>query len=216
MATPRKSAETKKDAPKSAKQIHAERVQRNSLAEAEELAASEPTSASEWKAKLTGRKLKLPSGFTALVRNPGMGVFVEEGLIPNRLMNIVLEAVDENKPPSQRVLKDMATSPEHIADSMKLANNVLLRCVIMPRVSAVPTFTEADVVKGACDAADVGEPIPIGHPSRDDEKLYVDEVDLDDKMFIFQWVVGGTHDLTSFREQQSAAVADISASASVE
>lgn len=44
---------------------------------------------------------------------------------------------------------------------------------------------------------------------RDPEALYIDEVEMDDKMFIFGWAVGGTADLERFREESAAVLADV-------
>jgi hypothetical protein len=190
MATPRKATSTrKKSAPKSAAQIHRDRVTEKSQAEV----ASEPTSVEEWKARSAGRALLLPSGFTAMVRNPGLGMFVEKGMIPNSLMPIVMAALDEGKPPSKRMLKDMSRDPDAIADIAKLARDVTVACVIKPKIHPVPEDGD-----------------------RDNSLLYSDEVDLDDCMFIFQWVIGGTHDLNSFREEQESLVADLSGGSDME
>jgi len=49
-------------------------------------------------------------------------------------------------------------------------------------------------------------PIPENEQNRDPELLYVDEVLDDDKVFVFQWVTGGTRDLEQFRQEHQAAM----------
>lgn len=207
MATPRKTTtRTKKAAPRTAAQIH----QGRKTEKAVQAPDIEPTSVEQWKSRTRARGLKLPSGFTALVRNPGMTVFVERGLIPNGLMDIILGAINEQKPPSQRELKSMTKDPAKVAETIEFANSVAIECVVTPKVHPVPLWDDEHRQSGYCRKEEVGQPIPLGSPYRDDTMLFVDEVDLDDKMFILQWVVGGTHDLEQFREESVAAVADLS------
>lgn len=152
-------------------------------------ADQEVTDIGTWKsAGPQGTKLMLPSGNVCLCTNPGLQVFLEEGMIPNSLMAIVLESVNEGKgaPPSK--LKEVENDPDMLRDAIALANAVTLRCVLAPPIAPVPAE---------------GEP-------RDPDRLYVDELDLNDKMFVFQWVVGGTRDLERFREETSALVEDLS------
>src|SRR4051812_33582679 len=97
MAAPKKAAAARKRAPRTPKQIHQERVIEKVYEHAEEDAAElEITEVGEWKARSGkhARKLKLPSGFVALVRNPGMMFFLEHGLIPNGLIDFVTDAME--------------------------------------------------------------------------------------------------------------------------
>ena len=45
--------------------------------------------------------------------------------------------------------------------------------------------------------------------AKDDDLLYVDEVEDEDKMFIFQWTTGGTADIATFRQQASTSLAAV-------
>jgi hypothetical protein len=44
-------------------------------------------------------------------------------------------------------------------------------------------------------------PVPEDGAERDDEFVYIDQVDLEDKMFILNFAVGGTRDLERFRQE---------------
>lgn len=150
-------------------------------------ASGSPTPASTWKKKTVGGTLiSVPSGNTALVRAPGMQVFLEQGVIPNALMPIIKEAMQKGAAPNESDMGDMIADPDKLRDLVELANAVTVFCCIDPKVSHPPT-DEAGVV------------IPMGDPRRDEETLYIDEVDFNDKMYIFNFAVGGPADLDKFR-----------------
>lgn len=167
----------------------------------------EPTSVEGWKAKSTSLVLHVPSGNKALVRNPGIKAFVSAGILPNSLMPIVTEALARGKPPSASVFQDKVKDDPKMAEEMlESMDKVTLYCVIEPQVHPMPTWDLTDLAEDHCTAEMVGQEAP---QKKDPRRLYVDEVDLEDKLFIFQWAVGGTRDLERFREQYSAGVAAV-------
>lgn len=189
-ATAAKKAVAKKRAPRSAAQIHKTRVTDKRVEAALNAGADEEiTDVSAWKQRNDrgGRKLKLPSGFVCLARNPGMMWFVEQGLVPNSLLDFIMKAIEGDKP--KEVAKDVKKmiGDGQLATMMEFANLVCVHSVLKPKVHALPEDPE----------------------DRSEDLLYVDEVDLDDKMFIFNWVVGGTADLDRFHEEQGAAVQNL-------
>lgn len=156
--------------------------------------APEVTSAKAWKQKTsTGTPLVVPSGNTCLVRTPGMQVFIKQGLIPNSLMPIVQEAMNKGRAPKNMDF-DTDKNPELLNEMMDLMDAVTVYCVIEPKV----------------------EPAPASEDQRDEDTLYVDEVDFNDKMFIFQFAVGGTSDLAKFREELGEHMEAVSAGEDVE
>lgn len=155
-----------------------------------------PTSASAWKGKDTGSALELPSGNVALVRAPGMQVFVQKGFIPNSLLPIIQEAINKKKAPE---MDKVELTPETLAEMSELMDAVCVHCVIEPKVHSVPTPV-LDPESGS-----------MVEPDRSEDILYIDEVDLADKTFIFQFAVGGTRDLEQFRKGLEAGVGDLSA-----
>lgn len=132
------------------------------------------TSANQWK-KATAIELTLPSGNVALCRRPGLKAFIVSGKVPNTLMPMMKGALAGQKldPSKMEITEDM------VADMVQLLDIVVVDCVIEPNV----------------------RPVPVGGAERDPEELYIDEVDDEDKNFIFQWAVGGTADIEKFREQ---------------
>jgi hypothetical protein len=152
------------------------------------------TEAKDWKksGKTAPEDLPLPSGNVALVRRPGMQAFLTEGLIPNSLIAPMMASLEEKDPSKQNdalktIADEMLTNAEGINDMLSLVDAVTVACVVKPKVLAAPEDEE----------------------DRDPELLYVDEVDLDDKMFIFNFASGGTRDIERFRAGSATAVADL-------
>lgn len=155
------------------------------------------TPVQSWKAKVKGHAIQVPSGNVCLMRKVGLQVFMKQGIIPNSLMPIVQKAISQGKPPSNKDLEALSSNESLMDDMMELMDEVTLFCVIEPRVERVPRD-------------DQGAIIPIGDDRRSDNLLYVDEVDIEDKMFIFNVAVGGTSDLERFRQESAAHMEDVS------
>lgn len=130
--------------------------------------------------------LELPSGITLKVRNPGgMSAFMTNGTIPNSLMGIIQKSVTQGTTPApEEILPEGGVDAQFITELSTMLNNILVMCAVEPPV----------------------QPVPEDEADRDDELLYADEFPEEDKMFIFQWVSGGTKDLESFRGQYQANV----------
>lgn len=156
-------------------------------------AKSEVTDVQTWKKDKIGKPLDLPSGKTCLARTVSLHTFVAKGQVPNSLMPMITEALNEGKPPSAKELGNQVTA-QSLAEMLELADAVVMEAVIQPPLS----------------------PPPADNSERRDDVLYVDEVDMDDKMFIFQWAVEGTRDLERFRSEQTAGMAAISSGENVE
>lgn len=168
----------------------------------------EVTSMEAWlsPAEEEGVKLLLPSGKVCLARNPGMDLFIEQGMVPNRLLPLVQEAIREGRglPPKQ--VEEISEDLDGIADVVLFANRVLCHCVLEPEVEMPPVWTDEDRHNGLCHDRQVGAP---AKRKRQKGVLYADMVDLDDRLFILQWCVGGTKDLERFRQEQAAVVEDV-------
>jgi hypothetical protein len=156
---------------------------------------SRVTSAKDWKSSArTAVELPLPSGNVCMAINKGMKVFLENGTVPNSLMEMVQSAIDsaEKKPSSQQI-KDQAEDPNTLAAMITMMDKVVIDCVVEPVIMPIPTKED-----GSWDEA-----------AKDPDLLYVDDIELQDKMFIFQWTVGGTDDVAKFRAEFSTVMEDI-------
>lgn len=147
-------------------------------------AAKKVSSAKDFKKK-TQATLELPSGAVVKLRNPGgLRVFMRNGSIPNSLMPVVSESLASGKDMDMKSAADEVDN-DTIVEMMEMMDTVAIACFAEPRAYAPPE-DEAD---------------------RDDELLYTDEIADEDKMFVFQWMSGGTTDVEQFRAQQKSNVA---------
>jgi hypothetical protein len=156
-----------------------------------------PTAPGEWK-KSSGINvavpLEVPSGNTALVRTPGAQQFLKLGMVPNSLVSIMEKSAVKGEEPAIDELSSILKNPKELQDLFAFIDAVVIYCCVEPKV----------------------EPEPEATFIRDENVLYVDEVDMDDKMFIFQFSVGGTKDLERFRQQSEANMESLSARQDVE
>lgn len=153
----------------------------------------EVTTAKQWKNKTSsGAPLELPSGNMAQIRRISMQTYLKQGRIPNVLMAPVQKALQSGGDSlPEEDLKEVMQDPKALEQLFSMIDMVTCDAFVEPQVHPEPFIEDKDE-NGA----------PTRTPAeRNDELLYVDEVDLDDKMFVFQWMVGGTSDLEPFRNQ---------------
>lgn len=167
-------------------------------------ADGQPTSASAWKAQtVSGTLVTVPSGNTAMIRTPGMAVFLEAGVIPNSLLPLVQDLMTQpgkgkrTTEVTDEEAASMLDDPQKIQDIVLLADAVVVYCCLEPAVRAIPFDAE-------------GEKIPVGDPRRSNDVLYVDEVDFNDKMYIFAAATGGVAAFERFLQKQGADVGSVS------
>lgn len=169
------------------------------------------TETSEWKSSSQGVDLQVPSGKTCKVRRKPMDSFIRRGIIPNSLLPIVRAAI-KGEDMDKMEMGDL--DEQQVIDMFALYDAVVCDCVVAPKVYPIPHYTAKDAAEGRCSEEVVGKEIDI--EDRNQDFLYVDEVDQDDKVFIYNFVTGGTRDLESFRSEQAAAMERLRGSADVE
>lgn len=163
-----------------------------------ETEAPEVSTAEQWKsASAVGVALTVPSGQTALVKAPGgMQAFIVDGKIPNSLLPIVEQALKSGEAPDMTELKDKVLGEDGdltvLTEMMDFMDTIILETVLKPELHPVPKDGE-------------GNPLPASQ--RDANLLYIDDVDMEDRVFIFNYQVGGVKDVERFREQYEANVA---------
>jgi len=144
--------------------------------------------------KTKNEDLTLPSGEVCKVKRPGLEAFISRGLIPDPLMPFIMDQLNKAKgtPPGksevgEKDLSKLMKDPAKLAAMIDLVDAVLVDVVIEPTVL----------------------PVPENNEDRRDDVFYPDEVDLEDKMFIFAYAVGGTRDLERFRAESAGALAGV-------
>jgi hypothetical protein len=155
--------------------------------------------------KNKGQDLELPSGEVCRAKRPGMEQLLAEGVFSDTLMPMIQKSIDEAKGGHATIdidEKELLKDPKKMADIMSAYDKVVPLVVLEPRCAyhKRPAGTNSE-------GKQLWESIPDSE--RDDEVVYTDEVDIEDKVFIFQWASGGSPDLASFRRQLSEGVATL-------
>lgn len=147
------------------------------------------SSVKDIKARMGGI-MTLPSGLVVKARNPGgIQAFLASGTIPNTLMAIIQRALNTGEAVNEKqFLNDSGQiDPELMVAMEEMLNHLVVKVVVEPTVHAVPA----------------------SESQRSDELLYADEIPMDDKQFLFQWISGGTKDLETFRRRQQQGVDNV-------
>lgn len=152
--------------------------------------AARASSVSAFKKMKGGRPLELPSGLIMVCKRVELRSFLKQGDVPNPLMPIIDEALNKGKSLDVDKMiagKDGKVDLDMVDEMYNMVDNVICSISIEPKV----------------------HPVPEDEDDRDDELLYTDEVDDEDKMFLFQWSIGGTSDLERFRQEAAADLATL-------
>lgn len=151
--------------------------------------------------------LVVPSGETCSVIRPGVQGLIKAGVLDSldTLTGLVqIDYIDANDPKKlAAAVKALSTNKSSLTDGLELMDKVVAFVVREPVVHLDP--------KRPADAGRNWEPdeLPEG-------EIYASQIDLDDKSFIFGFVVGGTRDLESFRSQQRELVGRLSSGEDME
>lgn len=134
--------------------------------------------------------LTVPSGQTCLVRRPGVQGLIEAGVLNS--LDSLTAIVDEKH--IRRVngeaeidVNSLANDSGSILNVLHVVDKVVCYVVVKPEVVMPPDDPD----------------------ERSDDAVYVDMVDIEDKMFLFNFAVGGTRSLESFREERDQLVGSV-------
>lgn len=148
----------------------------------------QPTSAKQWKGK-SSAPVELPSGNFIRIRKMSMSALLATGKLPNSLINVIKKAVDRGT--GMAGVEDQMN--ELISDDKQLAEMARFMDTFVCMISVDPKI----------------HPTPAKEKDRQEDLLYADEVDEEDKSFLFQLTTGGTSDLEQFRAATKASVAAV-------
>lgn len=162
--------------------------------------AEDPTSKYAPDAWLSGgiggmEDLQVPSGQLCLVRRPGMEGLMKAGVLHNvdTLSSLVnekhLKRVAKGGKAQEIDIASLMDDPKALDDVLMIVDKVICHCVVKPEIHRTPN----DVTR------------------RQPGVVYADMVDINDKMFIFNYVVGGSSDLETFRRGLVDAVGGLEA-----
>lgn len=154
-----------------------------------------PSSVADFKQGTAGEILELPSGKSAEIRRVPLTSLLADGLLGDSLGALAQRAVDAGEGMKPQDIKEMSQDPKKIMEALDVFDRIAVRCFVNPPV----TYHKVN-----------DEEIP--DDERDPEILYSDELDIQDKVYVFQVIAGGSSDLQRFRREFAESVAGISAS----
>ena len=175
-----------------------------------------PTSADQWVSKTAGddEDVLLPSGNVARVRRVGPEAFLTQGIMPDAITPVVEKAIRSKKGLKPQQQAELASDPKQIGSLVEMLDRTMCYAVVQPQVQMPPACKlcgELNTV-GATQHDEGSEDFHEFQPGdRLPGVLYADRVDLEDKMFVMNFVVGGTRDLERFRSEFGAGLAGLSA-----
>jgi hypothetical protein len=151
--------------------------------------------------------LPVPSGALCQVRRPGIPGLIKAGVLDSldSLTGIVqtdhLERVKEGKDPhvTAKQMQELSQNKEGLLRALTLTDKVVEYVVLQPTVRR-PIDRNPD---GSPILDEQGEEIDLLPGLRVSDVVYTDSISLEDKMYIFQFVVGGVTDLETFRKEFS-------------
>jgi hypothetical protein len=154
------------------------------------------STANSWKKAKATMELELPSGEVCMVKRPGLPQLIAENVLPDMLTPIANKAIEKgqsgmgvSEAESQEMMANLMKQENGLESMLDSFSRITAHCVIEPTV----VFHKRKVDDAKWEA--------IPENERDEDILYTDDVDLEDQMFIFQFVVGGSKDLTEFRRK---------------
>jgi len=176
------------------------------------------TSAKAWKKSSDSgaHDLPLPSGNVARVRRPGLQKMLAEDVFPDAILGLAENAVQKGKGKAkprelrEAELKAMISDRKKRSEMLDAFDRVTAFCVVEPPCRYHRYLEGDDIPKGS----KVGDEIP--ESLRDEDVLYTDVVDLEDKAHIFDFATGGSPDVEQFRGELDAAVERIHSGEDVE
>lgn len=146
-----------------------------------------PTS---WSAELFV-DLEVPSGQTCQVRRPGVQNLVRLGLLDQT--DFVTSMINEKhikrvKGQSTINTKSLMADPESLIKAMATIDKVLCYVVVQPQLKLAMKVVD-------------GKEQELPESEYEPGVIYTSMIDLNDKMFVFQYAVGGSKDLEKFRDR---------------
>lgn len=147
------------------------------------------TPISQWKTAKP-KATQLPSGKYMIYKRVGLEVFLQMGMLPNSLMGFAQRAVEKGR--GQEMTPGEIT--ELMGDTAKILE-------ITTFIDKAVCFVSIDPKVQPLPLNDSGE---VDETQRRDDLVYIDEIELEDKMFIWQSVTGGTNQVATFRTDAAA------------
>lgn len=163
--------------------------------------------------------VELPSGATCQARRPGVQGLIAAGVLDNfdSLTSLIqTEHIDKksSRPPAAgaKVENAIEVGKALLADKAKMDAGFQLIDRLVAYVVTQPLVWIDYQLTGESDE----DFAKREHEAERDEALAISEVDLEDRLYLMNWAVGGTSDLAAFRERLAGGMAGLAAVQSVQ
>jgi hypothetical protein len=142
--------------------------------------------------------LLCPSGQLCAARRPGVEGMMKAGILNNvdalsalvqseHIQRVEGGAATRDERDVAATLKNLLSEPNKFNEMVHMVDRVVCHVVVHPELHMTPN-----------------DPT-----SREPGFIYCDMVDLEDKMFIFNFAVGGTRDIETFRKERDSAMGSL-------
>ena len=152
--------------------------------------------------------LTVPSGQLCLVKRPGVEGLLREGVLRDidsftalvnaehvqRVKGKGKKAGAKGARAQEQEISQLLSDPDKVVGVMRTIEKVICHVVVKPAV----------------------QPTPNDPTRRKPGVVYADMIDLPDKMFIFNFVVGGSRDIERFLDESDRALGDVDSGEAVE
>lgn len=165
------------------------------------------TQAAGWKGKKAiVTQLELPSENICKVRRTSIAKLMAANIFPDELQSMISSNISKAKGqnPAKKSGESAEVDMKNFPVFLEAIDKVAVMVIVEPKVVR-PVRIDED-----------GNEVELEDDERDIDVLYTDDVDLEDKIFVFQWAVGGDSNLTTFRRELSAGVGSVVDGAGVE
>lgn len=165
----------------------------------------------EWKRGVGATRLELPSGKVCLAKRVGMQTFLKTEAVPEKLEAFIRDLTD-------RARIDQL-GPELLQDGRLVwqIEQTMDRSLVLTMCSPPVQLPPGCAHEGCGRYLNFSDPVhnrsfdgfqhDYAPPERDDDVLYTDEIDVRDKLFLFNWTMGGTANIESFHRRWAEATA---------
>lgn len=157
--------------------------------------------------KNTNPIVRLPSGHNVRVKRLGMERFLTAGFLPDPLAKQVKKMISqrEGRAENSDLLQNL--SEKDLLAFLRAVDRIAVYCIQEPEVRWHERPVGPDS-EGNTPTDSEGTPLyeEVPEEERSETVVYTDELDMEDKMFIFQFAVGGSSDVGQFRAESAAAV----------
>lgn len=155
--------------------------------------------------------LPFPSGKVARIQRIPLPTLLAENLLGDSLSVLASQAVERGQGMDASQIRDMSNDPQKIMDALDAFDKVAVKCFVEPNLTYYK-WQEGDQDPSGNPIAPelVGQ--VIQRADRQQGKVYSDRLAIEDKIFLFQVISGGSTDLQRFRGEFEQSMAGVSTS----